>query len=125
MHPATMRTQCEWDWWIEGLRAMRALLASDGASPPHLFVNGPCTAHRVSEVVRVWHGDLTFLTQQPWQLALHGKVLSEELEEVPDDGVLTVLERLHISETNFDHYVQSQESTLDQAPTLRSAPRAG
>jgi len=107
LHPATMRTQREWDWWIEGLRTMRALLASDGASPPHLFVNGPSTAQRVSEVVRVWHGDVTFLTQQPWQLALHGKVLSEDLNEVPEDRDGTVLERLRVSATNFDHFVRT------------------
>lgn len=125
MHPATMRTQYEWDWWIAGLWRIRTLLASDSERPPHIFVNGPCTAPRVSEVIRVWRGPVTFLTQQPWQLALYGKVLSEELEEVPEDRALTVLERLQLSVTNFDRFVQSQETALVGPALTRAAASAG
>jgi hypothetical protein len=119
LHAATVRTPREWEWWMMGLRTMRALLSEHDSCIPHLFVNGPCTADRVASVVHVWGGDVTFLTQQPWLLALHGKVLSHELQEAPEDDGLTVLERLHASEASFERFVRTQA-----ASALRSLPGA-
>lgn len=126
LHPATMRTRNEWEWWTSGLQSLRDLLTQSGTkSPLHLYVNGPCTAQRVTDVVRIWRGDVTFLTQQPWQLAIHGKVLSADLDEVPADSESTVSELLRVSETNFDRFVRFLEAGVDQANIQRAAPRAG
>lgn len=78
LHPGALRGTDEWAWWISGVAQLR-----DALSPaaPRLLVTGPCTTDRISAVLDTWPNGVTFVTQHPWELAIHGKALLSNLDD--------------------------------------------
>lgn len=80
LHSGSMRTRVEWAWWCAGVRELSALLLSESAAfVPRLLVNGPTAPQRISDVRDAWPGALTYVSQHPWELAIHGKALRGDL----------------------------------------------
>lgn len=80
MHSGAMRTEDEWAWWCAGVTELSALLLADSDLPlPRLLVNGPTAPQRLRDVRDAWPGRTTYVTQHPWELAIHGKVLLPDL----------------------------------------------
>jgi hypothetical protein len=78
LHPGALRAPDEWAWWVSGVAQLH-----DALSPaiPRLLVTGPCTTERIGAVLDTWPGEITFVTQHPWELAIHGKALLPDLDD--------------------------------------------
>lgn len=82
LHSGSLRTPAEWAWWCAGVNELSALLVDDSVrSLPRLLVNGPSAPRRINDVRNAWPGRITYVTQHPWELAIHGKVLRVDLTE--------------------------------------------
>jgi len=81
LHAGSMRRVSDWRWWLDGVRHLAKQFSKLNALVPHVLVNGPSTPERIAAVVAAWPGQTTFVTQQPWSCARHGRVLTTDLSE--------------------------------------------
>jgi hypothetical protein len=111
LHPGALRGAEEWSWWLGGLTRLRDLLAA--ATPmPLLAVTGPCAADRVVHVLNAWPVDVTFVTQHPWELAIHGKALRPDLGDERAARDESVKELFQANCSMFHDYVNAEVHKL-------------
>lgn len=125
LHPGALRGADEWAWWISGVAQLR-----DALSPvaPRLLVTGPCTTDRIRAVLDTWDNSVTFVTQHPWELAIHGKALLPDLDDERAASDESVEELFQANCETFKEAVDNAQHRLRRPKTgnhLRVADRGG
>jgi hypothetical protein len=98
----TLRTRSALSWALDAIVELGELL---GRSVPTLLVNGPSTPDRLHDVFAAWPGRVVPMSQHPWQLAQHGKLLNDELSASPAPGI-HVNELAVLNADTFDRFVR-------------------
>lgn len=119
LHPGALRGPQEWSWWVEGLARLLAALPDE---VPRMVVTGPCAPERLRAVLDVWPAPVTFATQHPWELAIHGKVLLPDLTDEPaarDESTAQLFEANCATFSTFVNAAASQ--VIDRRPSRISS----
>ena len=107
----TFRRPWEWSFASDGVSELDEELARR-SSVVRLFINGPSSIERLVELRSAWRGPMTFMSQHPWLVAQHGRILNDRLEE--DQAVDAPFEELlRFNRQSFDRAV---DSVIDRRP---------
>jgi hypothetical protein len=105
----TARSPARWAWALRGIACLAQQL--DAGTALRLIANGPSTIDRMAAVRAAWRSDLTFASQNPWQLAQGGKRLLENLEVVPDS-----VPRPELEQVNREAFERAAEQIVVAGP---------
>lgn len=115
LHPGALRGLEEWTWWMDGLARLRSCLSDPS---PRLAVTGPCVPERIRAVLDIWGTGVTYVTQHPWELAIHGKALQSDLSYEPAASDEPASQLFEANCATFSDFVDAEMRSMHVANSM-------